>query len=130
MLISVYDAIAVWKTKHMVSLAKFQNESRVFAGLNIPYLPSVQKNIKKGVKSKKITVTDKIAILGGGDIAFPLLFFGVVLRDFSFVHAIWSLAGATIFLTILLVYSKKEKFYPAMPFLSIGCFLGFLISLI
>jgi len=32
LLISVYDIIAVWKSKHMVKLAKLQTKSKVFAG--------------------------------------------------------------------------------------------------
>ena len=35
-LISVYDVIAVFKSKHMVSMANFQTESKVFAGLAVP----------------------------------------------------------------------------------------------
>src|SRR3989344_2387115 len=35
--ISIYDYIAVFKSKHMITLAKFQTESKVFAGLSIPY---------------------------------------------------------------------------------------------
>jgi len=35
--ISLYDAYAVWKSKHMIKLAKFQTEAKVFAGLFIPY---------------------------------------------------------------------------------------------
>ena len=35
--ISIYDMIAVWKSKHMVKLAKFQTDSKLFAGLSIPY---------------------------------------------------------------------------------------------
>src|SRR3989338_2206658 len=37
LIISVYDIIAVWKTKHMVKLAEFQTNSRVFSGLMIGY---------------------------------------------------------------------------------------------
>ena len=35
--ISIYDAIAVWKSKHMIKLAEFQTTTKVFAGLLIPY---------------------------------------------------------------------------------------------
>lgn len=31
--ISIYDAYAVWKSKHMVKLAKFQTKNKLFAGL-------------------------------------------------------------------------------------------------
>ncbi|GAG47766.1 unnamed protein product, partial [marine sediment metagenome] len=40
-------------------------------------------------KTKKVKgVSVSLAILGGGDVAFPLIFAGVVLRAFSFTHAI------------------------------------------
>lgn len=112
-LISIYDAIAVWKTKHMVKLAKFQTQSRMFAGLLIPY--------NKGKKA---------AILGGGDIGFTMIFFGVVLIKYSMYHALISALITTLALLLLLLFSKKNKFYPAMPFLSSGCFVGFFISLL
>src|SRR3989338_463440 len=64
-LISIYDIIAVRHTKHMVKLAKFQARSNVFAGLLVPY--------GKG--------KGRIAVLGGGDIGFPLLFAGAVMKE-------------------------------------------------
>src|SRR3989338_1987934 len=109
-LISVYDYISVYKTKHMIKLAKFQLKSKMFTGLSIPY------------RKKKIS-----AILGGGDIGFTLLFSGVVLREFGLIDAfIVSLVTGLSLLTLLFL-GKKNKFYPAMPFLTIGCFLGLLI---
>jgi presenilin-like A22 family membrane protease len=110
-LISIYDYIAVRKTKHMVAMAKFQAKARVFAGLLIPY--------DKGKKN---------AILGGGDIGFTLLFAGVILNKFGFLEAIITAITASVALFMLFMFSKKNKFYPAMPFLSIGCFVGLLIS--
>ena len=111
-IISIYDMIAVWKTKHMIKLAKFQSGIKVFAGLLIPY----GKN--------------KTAILGGGDIGFPLMFAGTILKISGFLYALPVVIFSTLALGILLYYAQKNKFYPAMPFLSIGCFIGYLISLI
>lgn len=106
-IISIYDAIAVWKTKHMISLAKFQTKSKIFAGLLIPY-------------------EKKTAILGGGDIAFPLMFNAVLLKEFGLLSLIGvGLSAAALF--VLLYLSKKNRFYPAMPFISAGCFLALLI---
>src|SRR3989344_5711681 len=79
LLISVYDAYAVWKSKHMIALAKSQAKARIFAGLMLPYKlgkVSIRKP-KAGMKMKKV----RTAILGGGDIAFPLIFAGVVLKE-------------------------------------------------
>ena len=107
--ISIYDMIAVWKTKHMVKMAKFQTESKLFAGLLVPY----GKN--------------KVAVLGGGDIGFPLLFSGVILKSFGIMEAYIVSVFAALALLLLLVFSEKKKFYPAMPFISAGCFLGLLV---
>ncbi|MBS3144338.1 hypothetical protein J4208_02020 [Candidatus Woesearchaeota archaeon] len=107
-IISIYDFIAVRKTKHMVDMAEFQSKMQLFAGLLIPYG-------KKG---------EKTAILGGGDIGFPLLFASVVLMDYSFWAAMLVVLGAALALSYLLVTSEKNKYYPAMPILSAGCFLG------
>ncbi|MDO8628557.1 MAG: presenilin family intramembrane aspartyl protease, partial [Nanoarchaeota archaeon] len=102
-LIAVYDAIAVWQTKHMVSMAKFQLQQRLFAGLLIPY-------------GKK-----KSAILGGGDVAFPLLAAAVLLREFGVLAAVLGVVCSACSLWLLLWLSEKNKFYPAMVFLSAGC---------
>ena len=38
------------------------------------------------------------------------------------------IAGAVLGLGLLFIYSEKKKFYPAMPFITAGIFLGMLIS--
>ena len=110
--ISIYDMIAVWKTKHMVSMAKFQAKAKIFAGLLIPY--------KKG----------RTAVLGGGDIGFPLLFSGVILKTNDFLSASIVILSVAIALLLLFIFGKKDKFYPAMPYLTGGCFAGYLITLL
>lgn len=106
-LISIYDYIAVRKTEHMVKLAKFQTNIKIFAGVLVPY-------------------KDGSAILGGGDIGFPLLFAGVAMKTFGFKVLIISLFAA-LALLFLFWMAEKKKFYPAMPFISAGCFLGYAV---
>lgn len=139
-IISVYDAIAVWKTKHMVALARFQADSKVFAGLFIPYnLKGAKSQIKlshpkKAIKTKK----HKVAVLGGGDVGFPLIFAGVVMKGIMLIEPVTQAflktlvipVFATIALYLLLHLGEKDKFYPAMPFISAGCFVGYLIFLL
>ncbi|MBW2968202.1 hypothetical protein KY362_06980 [Candidatus Woesearchaeota archaeon] len=137
-LISVYDMIAVWKSKHMVKMAKFQSESKVFAGLSIPYkIPSkeerrehraAQKIKKKGGHVVEREV--KSAILGGGDIGFPLLFAGVIMKTVGMLNVLIIPVAAAIALFLLLYFAKKDRFYPAMPFLSAGCFAGYGLMLL
>ncbi len=127
LLISVYDAYAVWKSKHMITLAKSQADAKVFAGLLIPYsLKASPKPMTARQKAgKKVAVpASRTAILGGGDIGFPLLFAGVLLKEMGLWQALLIpfFTGAALFL--LLWFSQEKKFYPAMPFLSAGCFIG------
>lgn len=113
-LISIYDMIAVWKTKHMIKLAEFQTRLKLFAGFLISY------------KDKKKV---KTAILGGGDIGFPLLFAASVFDVYGF-KAILIPIATSLLLIMIFLFGENNKFYPAMPFLSIGCFLGYLLVLI
>ena len=110
-LISIYDMYAVWKSKHMIKMAEFQTKLKLFAGLLIPY----GKN--------------KTAILGGGDLGFPLLFTGVMYKSIG-LESLLIILTTTISLFILLYKSEKNKYYPAMPFISIGCLLGYLLTLL
>jgi len=143
LVISIYDAIAVWQSKHMIKLAKFQSDSNVFAGLFVPYstgkktkilmsAPTEEKthdtkethHVAKDVKGEKQVVSR--AILGGGDIAFPLIFAGVVMKTAG-MKAYLIPPAVALALFLLLYYSKKGKFYPAMPFLSAGCLIGYIL---
>ena len=110
-LISIYDFIAVNITKHMVKMAKMQESLGIFSGLIV-----VNKN--------------EVAILGGGDIAFTLLFATVALRDFSPLSAYAVVYGATLGILALMILGQKKKFYPAMPFVTVGSLLGFGLSLL
>ena len=90
----------------------------IFAALLIPYkLPSKRK---KGVKTKKV----RTALLGGGDIGFPLIFAGVVFKELGLWQAMIIPIFAMLGLALLLFFSKDKKFYPAMPFIGAGCFVG------
>jgi len=127
--ISLYDMYAVWRSKHMIKLAKFQTKAKVFAGLLIPYgFPKTGKAVKakkKGKKSKFKSVKIKTAILGGGDIGFPLIFAGVIMKEVGLLKVMVIPVFVSISLLLLLLLGKKNKFYPAMPFLSIGCLAGY-----
>ena len=71
----------------------------------------------------------KTAVLGGGDMGFPLLFAAVVQRVYG-ASALVVPIFAGIALLLLLLASKKDRFYPAMPFLSAGCFVGLGVALL
>lgn len=145
LIISLYDMYAVWKSKHMVALAKFTSSSNLFPGLLVNYSKKgkktqihskpekIEEPPRKGKLVKKKSKV-KQAILGGGDMVFPLLFTGVVftsllgvgyLKTTAFFLSLIVTVGASIALFLLLYMSRKSRFYPAMPFLSAGCFVGY-----
>lgn len=127
--ISIYDAYAVWQSKHMVKMAKAQSKMKLFAGIAIPYIRDEGKKkgkivLKHGNSEGKETTKTSTAILGGGDIAFPLMFTGVVMIDFGMKLSLLVPLATTLSLYILFRLAKKDKYYPAMPFVSAGCFVG------
>ncbi len=133
-IISIYDMWAVWHSGIMQKMARYQiDKLNIFSGFFIPYVSKkvkmqIQKMKKfnpKKLKTKKIKVN--VAILGGGDVIFPIITAGVMLQ-FSLVHALFVTVGATAGLTYLLIFSEKKKFYPAMPFISAGIFIGMILS--
>jgi len=135
-LISVYDMWAVWKSGIMQKMAKYQiKKVGIFAGFFVPHLSKKQKLSLKKSKSKKVKVN--VAILGGGDIVFPIIAAGVILKVFGFANifgyniplaSILVILGALLGISYLFFTSEKKKFYPAMPFITAGIFLGIIIS--
>jgi len=81
---------------------------------------------RKDLRGKKIKVN--VAILGGGDVIFPIIASGVMLKTFGFMFALFVIGGATLGLSYLFFFAKKKKFYPAMPFITAGIFAGMILS--
>jgi len=143
-IISLYDAWAVWRSGFMQKMAKYHiNKLNIFPGF---LLPSFSNNVKLKIRNmKKMGKMDKnvkmkVAMLGGGDVAFSIISMGVIYRASSvilpfglpsfvggLVPAIFSIAGATLGLSSLLFFGKSKKFYPAMPFISAGIFSSLII---
>lgn len=135
-IVSVYDIFAVRMSKHMIKIAKYQTKNKLFAGLSIPYKPTTKEHIEK----KEIKKGVRTAVLGGGDLAFPLIFSGAVMSDLIIKHGIEKMLAvaltsiisvtATLALLFLLIKAQKDKFYPAMPYLTAGCVIGYLVILL
>jgi presenilin-like A22 family membrane protease len=141
-LISIYDIWAVWHSGIMQKMAKFQiSQVGIFGGFFIPY---ANKKIREKIEFlkmkyknnkipeniiKKNNIKINLAILGGGDIVFPIVAAGVFLKTFGNV---WASLAVTLFASLALLYlfmfAEKKKFYPAMPYLTAGILLGMTIG--
>ena len=131
-IISIYDIWAVWHSGIMQKMAKYQiDKLNIFPGFFVPYVSKkIKSKIKKMKKSelKKKRIRVNVAILGGGDIIFPIITAGVMLKTWGFFPALFVIAGATLGLGYLFFFSEKRKFYPAMPFITTGIFAGMILS--
>ena len=123
LILSVYDFYAVIKSKFMVKMAKFQASTGAFAGFLVPY--TISKKTKKKTRKTKKSVS--VALLGGGDVAFPILFIGTIVGSQGVWAALLVVPFSTASLVALFMMGKKGKFYPALPFLTVGCIVGWII---
>jgi len=135
-LIAVYDVWAVWHSGIMQRMVKYHvKETGIIPGF---FVPHVSKKIKEQIKKWKKTLSKKqlekkkikvgVAILGGGDIVFPIIAAGVMLRTFGLLPALLVTLGAALGLAYIFLFSKKGKYYPAMLFITPGILLGMLVG--
>ncbi len=134
-LISIYDMYAVWHAGFMQKMATYQIQTlKVFTGFFVPYIGKKEKRIlARAARSKSKSNAEKkvkfgVAILGGGDVVFPIILAGIVFIQAGVLSALLVSLGATIALAALFYLSEKGKFYPAMPFITTGCFIALGIS--
>ena len=137
LVISAYDIFAVYFSKHMVKLALFQAKSDLFAGISVPHGSGKILKLERKRKTKGKKVMLERAIIGGGDVAFPLLFSGVLLEhliktrglsiQMAFLRVLIVPLLSTLILFLLLVKGERQKFYPGMPFLTTACLISFFL---
>lgn len=129
LVLSVYDYIAVYKTKHMVKMAESMMKYNVLLALIIP------ENEKDYlVNLNKVPPTKGgFMILGGGDLALPLLFVVSVLANYTVYHSLIVLVFILLGLFVMhyiFVTQRFKKPMPALPPLAIFSIIGFLFSLL
>jgi presenilin-like A22 family membrane protease len=129
-IISIYDFISVFLTKHMVYIAKEITKTPTAFTLAFPY--KFKKPKKVVLEGKKVTKKFHVFQLGGGDIAIPLIFSVSAFRSYGLTQALFSIFGAIVSLSLLIYYVTKRPgtALPAIPWISCGMLIGFIISMI
>jgi len=125
LIFSIYDFIAVYKTKHMVKMAKEMVKGQAILGLVIPQkisdFPTYLKEVKPG---------GRFLILGAGDIVFPLILAVSLIPQGilnSLIVALFSLVG--LFAGFLIFISKKTRQpMPALPPIALFSIIGYLAT--
>jgi len=127
LILSCYDFISVFITKHMIHMAKALTERPTAFTIAAPH--NFKKLTYVGIKKAKKKI--HVFQLGVGDMVIPLMFSVSVLSNFSLINSIAAIIGSTIALLSLIYFmSKKPQPLPALPFITFGTFAGFLISLL
>lgn len=116
LILSVYDFISVFITKHMIYMAKAITETPTAFTAAIP------------CKQGKF---EHVYQLGGGDLVMPLVISSSVLINYGFKEMLFTSAGSFIALMILFYFvMKKPIALPALPPICAGSLIGFAIGLI
>jgi presenilin-like A22 family membrane protease len=128
-LLSVYDIIAVYKTRHMVHMAEGMIRSGAIFGFIIPLH---FKKFFAPIREAQARVGQEFTILGSGDIGLPVVFAASLMRQSvneAIFVAIFSVLG--LLLTHMLFMSqKKRQPMAALPPIATMTILGYVISLL
>ncbi|HKZ64427.1 MAG TPA: presenilin family intramembrane aspartyl protease PSH [Thermoplasmata archaeon] len=138
--LAVYDAISVYKTKHMVTLADAATSQRLPIMIVIPrkrgYSFLRQKSIKQQIASGE---EREAMFMGLGDVIIPgvlvvssfvyldrsVLVFGIV---GNLIVALMTLAGTVVGFAILMRFVMKGNPQAGLPLLNSGAILGYFSS--
>jgi len=116
-LISLYDVISVFVTKHMVYMAKEMRR------MDLSF--TISSREKRYVREKGKRKEEEFSVeLGSGDMAIPLMLAVSVYRSFGLIDSLAVVLGSALGLVVVLYYvTRKRVFLPALPPL---CFSGLL----
>lgn len=127
--LSVYDIVAVYVTKHMLTLAKNMVESGAIFGFLVPF---EFKGFFYNKLQAKAKVGENFMILGSGDIGLPLVFVSTLIKISlmsAILTSIFSVLG--LFLTHLIFMNQtKRRPMAALPPIATMTIIGYLISIL
>jgi len=125
--LSVYDIVAVYVTKHMVTMARKMVEGGAIFGFLIPF---EFKGFFYGKNEAQAKVGENFMILGSGDIGLPLIFAASLVRislASAIITAAFSVLG--LFLThIIFINQEKRRAMAALPPIATLTIIGYLIT--
>jgi presenilin-like A22 family membrane protease len=138
-ILAIYDAVSVYKTKHMITLADAVTMERLPVLLVVPtskgYSFLKQKSLKEQIEKKE---KRDAVFMGLGDIAIPsilsvsaFVYLQTKTGLFEFSHvlvAIATLAGCLAGFIILMRFVMKGNPQAGLPLLNGGAIAGYLLS--
>jgi presenilin-like A22 family membrane protease len=124
-MLSFYDIVAVYRTKHMVKMFReLTSHGVVFAFILTPLSPRALLST--------VPAEQRGMLLGTGDVALPVMFALSALRNGP-VQAVSTLAGAALgyaLLFMLFLAQPHRTPVPALPPIALGSMLAYIASLL
>ena len=132
LILAVYDAISVYKTKHMIDLAD------TVMDLKLPVLLVIPKKLHYSLIKETKSLKEKIDegeerdafFMGLGDIVMPGILVIAIYRNIAngLPLALSALIGTLIGFSILMIFVIKGKPQAGLPFLCGGAIAGYVIG--
>lgn len=119
-ILSVYDVIAVYQTRHMVYLATHMIASQAFLGFIIP-----ESLVSYTTKISQARVNEGFMFLGGGDIVLPSVF-AVSALSVNVLASLFVIIGAVCAIVVNhYILIKTNRPLPALPLMACGMIIFF-----
>jgi presenilin-like A22 family membrane protease len=130
---ALYDAISVYKTKHMIDLAD------TMIDLKLPILFVIPKTKEYSLMKEEKRLKDKLKegekrdafFMGIGDVVMPGILAAAAfhnIADYGFLIGLSVMAGTLVGFILLMLFVIKGKPQAGLPFLCPGAILGYVIS--
>jgi len=127
---AIYDYIAVYKTKHMIGLAKAAVEANLPMLFVFPARRGVSLNDVKLARRDKAEEPGEMLVLGFGDLMFPCI---MVVSSALFLNGpLYLTAGlpalGSVIGILVLLFGIRGRPAPGLPAINTGAILGFLAA--
>lgn len=130
-ILAIYDAISVYRTKHMITLADNVIEHNLPALFVIPSTEDYSFKKVKGIEDARGKGGKREAYyMGFGDVMIPGIMIIATARSYGILAGVFTLAGAVAGMIILSIMVNSGKPQPGLPYLNAGSLGGFLLFLI
>ncbi len=127
-ILAVYDAIAVYKTKHMVSLAESIVDLRIPVLFVLPRKRNFSLLREKG-QDKGKSEMEEAFFMGLGDAIIPsMLVVSAFVNYASVAPALGALIGTLAGYAVLSRIAGRGKPHAGLPFLNSGAIIGFVVG--
>jgi len=128
--LALYDAISVYKTKHMIDLADTIVDLKLPVLFIIPYKIRYRFRKQVGGLKKQVKRKERDALfVGVGDVVIPGI---LVISAYSFTSSLEIslsvVAGIIAGFICLMVFPSKDKPHAGLPFLNTGAIIGYILS--